>query len=240
MAAINLKEVVTEALTALGGSATAADVREYLRTKYGKDWKHVETVMDDLSVESESSFFPPEERVLRRMGQGKYALKEITNPEPISTELTTEKPKPAASAAVQPVLEETIASYAEKLKQVLNQPTHRFAEVASDQVPATSGVYLIHDNKSNQTIYTAETSNLRTHLLQQHEGGDIEWSQFRKALGEKNNLDNEARISEYIIGNCSFQFLTVENLEERMGLKHFIIAVLAPTLNTNLKSAFSQ
>jgi len=43
-----------------------------------------------------------------------------------------------------------------------------------------------------------------------------------------------------MIGNCSFQFLTVENLEERMGLKHFIIAILAPTLNTNLKSAFSQ
>jgi hypothetical protein len=89
-AVFNLKDSIVEGLTALGGSATSSEVRNYIKSKYGKDWKDIETIMDDLCIESESSFFPPEDRVLNRIGQGKYSLKTATVPELPETESSSQ------------------------------------------------------------------------------------------------------------------------------------------------------
>src|SRR4030042_825827 len=132
-------------------------------------------------------------------------------------------------------IESTVASYSEKLKQVLNQPVYRFAEATSKQVPEASGVYVIYDSSSNQMIYAGRSKNLRIRLLQQHTSGNIRDSQFRKAIGQKNNLDSEAKISAYIKDNCSFKLLEVESFEEMVRLEHFITATMAPHLNTELK-----
>ena len=234
MAAFNLKEAITEALSSLGGSGSAAEVREYIKSKFGRDWKTIEKVMDDMSVESESSFFLPEERVLKRMGQGKYALKEAAIQEP-GEEIATEEPKTAPTGAIKSTLEETIASYSDKLTQVLKKPTYNFVQATPEQIPAEPGVYLIHDDTSNQLLYAGRTGNLRTSLLQQDKRGNIEGSQFRKALGQNLNLNDEAKISDFIVNNCSFQFLPVENFEERVRLEHFLTAILAPPLNTKLQ-----
>ena len=88
----NLKDSIVEALTALGGSGTATEVRGYIKSKYGKDWTDIEKIMDDLCQESESSFFLPEDRVLTKIGQGKYALRETVSPEPPETSVETSKP----------------------------------------------------------------------------------------------------------------------------------------------------
>ncbi len=77
----NLKDSIVEALNALGGSGTATQVSDYLKSKYGKDWKDIEKIMDDLCRESTSSFFIPEDRVLTKIGRGKYALSGATVPE---------------------------------------------------------------------------------------------------------------------------------------------------------------
>ena len=77
----NLKGSIIEALNALGGSGTATEVRSYIKSKYGKDWKDIEKIMDDLCQESESSFFLPEDRVLTKIERDKYSLKEILVPE---------------------------------------------------------------------------------------------------------------------------------------------------------------
>ena len=133
------------------------------------------------------------------------------------------------------MLESTVASFSEKLYQILKQPTYGFGEATAKQVPAASGVYMIYDNHPKQLVYAGRSRNLRIRLLQQHKRGNIEGSQFRKALGQKHNLNNEMKISEYISSNCSFQFLAIESFEERLRLEHFITAILAPTLNTELK-----
>jgi len=96
----NLKEAIVEALTASGVTGTASEVRQYIKSKFGKDWKDIETIMDDLCVESKSSFFPPEDRVLKRIEQGKYSLKEAGASEPSEIEVETERPKPSAGDAV--------------------------------------------------------------------------------------------------------------------------------------------
>ena len=133
------------------------------------------------------------------------------------------------------LIESTVASYSEKLKQILNQPVCRFAEASSKQVPAVSGVYVIYDDSSNQMIYAGRSKNLRARLLQQHKTGYIRGSFFRKKLGQKYNLDSVTKISNYIKDNCSFKLLEVKSFEEMVRLEHFIIAVMAPILNTELK-----
>jgi len=87
----NLKESIVEALNALGGSGTVAEVRGYIKSHYGKDWREIKKVMDDLSQESESSFFLPEDRMLTRIGHGKYALKETVVPESVEANVESRK-----------------------------------------------------------------------------------------------------------------------------------------------------
>lgn len=81
----NLKSAIVEALTNLGGSGTVSQVREYVKSKYGKDWKKIGKIMDDLCHESTSSFFLPADRVLTKIGQNKYALKEVEAPKSLET-----------------------------------------------------------------------------------------------------------------------------------------------------------
>src|SRR4030042_547304 len=133
------------------------------------------------------------------------------------------------------LIESSVVSYSEKLKQILNQPLHRLAEASLNQVSEESGVSVIYDSNSKQMIYAGRSRNLRIRLLNQHKSGNIRGSQFRKALGQKHNLDNEAKISDYIKDNCSFKLLEVESFEERVRLEHFITAILAPALNTELR-----
>ena len=144
----------------------------------------------------------------------------------------SELEKAGSYEAAANLIESTIASYSEKLKQLLNQPVYRFADATSKQVPAASAVYLIYDNISNQMIYAGRSQNLRTHLLNRHKKGTIKNSQFRKALGQKHSMNTEAQISDYIITNCSFKLLAVQSLKEAIRLEHFITAIMAPILNT--------
>ena len=133
------------------------------------------------------------------------------------------------------MFEDIITSYSKKLRQILNQPIYKFATVTSRRVPKESGVYLINNDSSKQIIYAGRSKNLRTRLLQQHRKGNVRGSQFRKALGQKHNLSSETDISAYIRDNCSFQFLPAESFEEMVRLEHFVTAILAPVLNTELK-----
>jgi hypothetical protein len=92
----NLKDSIVEALTALGGFGTASEVRDYIKSKYGKDWKDIEQVMDDLCIESESSFFPPEYRELKKVGADRYSLKTAIVPELLETKASSQSEESSA------------------------------------------------------------------------------------------------------------------------------------------------
>lgn len=131
--------------------------------------------------------------------------------------------------------EAVIAQYLVKLKEVLNQPVKNFADNRSDDVPKKPGVYIISDKKAQQIIYAGRTKNLRRRLMRDHRRGNIEGSQFRKALGQTLGTSNEKEIRKYIGENCSFRFLVIEDFEEMVRLEHFVTAIIAPTLNIKLK-----
>ena len=97
--ASNLKEAVVEALTSLGGSGSISEVSKYINSKYSSKWKlnTVGTVMAYLCPESTSSLYPKKDRVLERIGRGKYRLrKSIVSP--ISRTVQTNKIKEYAGS----------------------------------------------------------------------------------------------------------------------------------------------
>jgi hypothetical protein len=71
----NLKEAIVEALTSLGGSGSISEVRSYINSKYPNKWKDIGTTMADLCPQSTSSTYPQKDRVLERIGRGKYRLR---------------------------------------------------------------------------------------------------------------------------------------------------------------------
>jgi hypothetical protein len=92
--ASNLKEAITEALASLGGCGTISDVHEYILSKYGKRWKDIGTAMADMCPESKSSLYPLKDRVLNRVGKGRYCLKGSITSAISKTALTGHSEKP--------------------------------------------------------------------------------------------------------------------------------------------------
>lgn len=135
-----------------------------------------------------------------------------------------------------PVLyKEVISKYATMMMKLLSEPKHSFAETPSANVPKDPGVYVIYNKTAKRIIYAGRTSNLRRRLLGNHKRGNIEGSQFRKALKRDQALSTEKEITNHILENCSFQFMKIDNFENIIRLEHFTTAVLAPTLNVKLK-----
>jgi hypothetical protein len=121
------------------------------------------------------------------------------------------------------------------MKKLLAKPRYSFADASSQDVPKASGVYVITDKRMDAIIYAGRTKNLRRRLLGDHRRGNIKRSQFRKALGRNFDLKSEGEITSYILENCSFQFLPLEEFEEIVRLEHFALAVLGPILNVRVK-----
>lgn len=130
--------------------------------------------------------------------------------------------------------EDVVSVYFEMMQNLLVQPAHSFAD-SQASVPSAPGVYIVYDNSREQIVYVGRTKNLRRRLLSDHKRGNIEGSQFRKALGQTLSTTNEKAISEYISKNCRFQFLIIPSFQETVRFEHFATAILAPILNVQLK-----
>jgi hypothetical protein len=123
--------------------------------------------------------------------------------------------------------------YIEKVKALLRSQSFSFGNENSD-VHDKAGVYAIF-NERHEIIYIGRTRNLRRRLLGNHRSGNIRGSQFRRALMQNYGLKDEGEISNYIRQKCTFKFKEIENSLERVRFEHFATAILAPTLNMELK-----
>ena len=101
-------------------------------------------------------------------------------------------------------------------------------------IPTTSGLYLIHSH--DKLLYVREADNLQRRLLGDHRFSNIKRSDFRKSLKRHEKLNSEEEISKYIMKNCSFKFVEIEDKLRRKRLEHFAIAVLDPILNDLVES----
>lgn len=131
--------------------------------------------------------------------------------------------------------ESVVDIYLGKMNELLAKPKHEFSKVSPREVPTGSGVYAIYDKKSDRIVYIGRTRNLRRRLLGDHKRGNVEGSQFRKALGRHFILKSEEEITSYISKNCSFQFIEINEFEDIVRLEHFTTAIIAPILNIKLR-----
>jgi hypothetical protein len=90
--ASNLKEAIIEAITSMGGSGSTSEVSNYINSTYPKKWKDISisTVMADLCLESTTSTYKKTDRVLERIGRGKYRLRK-SMASPVSRTVQTKK-----------------------------------------------------------------------------------------------------------------------------------------------------
>lgn len=131
------------------------------------------------------------------------------------------------------MLEDVARDYVNKVRELLEGKEICFSNVATSEVPEAPGVYVIF-NEQNEVIYVGRTINLRRRLLREHRRGNVNGSQFRRALSRNFGFESEDQISGYI-DQCTFKFKIIEDSKERIRLEHFAIAVLAPILNTKLE-----
>ena len=114
----NLKEAIIESLTTLGGYGTSSQVREVIKSKYGKDWNHIEDIMADLCPESKSAFFAPEDRILKQIGGGKYSLQGTLPSEPTEPNASGESERPLGSQEQKPPMLEDGKEISKKLEDI--------------------------------------------------------------------------------------------------------------------------
>jgi hypothetical protein len=88
--ASNLKEAIIEALTSMGGSGSTSEISNYINSRYPNKWKDISTVMADLCPESTTSTYKKTDRVLERIGRGRYRLRKSMAP-PVSRTVQTQK-----------------------------------------------------------------------------------------------------------------------------------------------------
>lgn len=128
-----------------------------------------------------------------------------------------------------------VSQFSGMMIKLLTSPRYRFSQASSNDVPRQPGVYAIWDRRVDQVTYVGRARSLRRRLLSDHKKGNVEGSQFRKALGGNFGLDSEKSITSYILGNCGFHFMIVEDPAEGIGFEHFTTPILAPVLNINLR-----
>jgi hypothetical protein len=129
--------------------------------------------------------------------------------------------------------EDVALEYVGKVKELLTSQSFSFRDVPSHYVPGMAGIYVIF-NERNEIIYIGRTRNIKRRLLVNHRRGNVRGSQFRRALMQNYDFNDEREISNYI-EKCTFKFKEIEDSVERIRLEHFATAILAPTLNMKLK-----
>ncbi len=120
-----------------------------------------------------------------------------------------------------------IRAYSKQLKRLLESKIYPFNLPNRANIPAESGIYAIYEHNSD-LLYIGISSNLRRRLFGDHVRGDRQASAFRRNLSNDYEIETEAKITNYLLKNCVFKYMT---LSKPKYLEHFTISVLKPKLN---------
>jgi hypothetical protein len=131
------------------------------------------------------------------------------------------------TVAVNRIMEGTIHLLKPYIRQLVPSPKFSFDFKSLPKVP---GIYAIYDN-DDSLIYVGKTNNLARRLLREHKSGNRRGSAFRRAMSIEKGLDEEAKLTSYILRNCKFQYLELSDERLLSAVEHFAISVLNPRLN---------
>ena len=174
--ASNLKDAIVEALNSLGGSGSISEVRSYINSKYPGKWKDVGTTMADLCPESTSSLYPKKDRVLERIGRGKYRLRKLMA-SAISRTVKTKKIKDYAES-----LSLKVFSFrqAEEILDRKGQLPFILKAASSNSLSSKEGhnqlQYYFHENRWDIEVSLFPVTSYRLDAFKEKTGIEIEKS----------------------------------------------------------------
>ncbi len=99
-------------------------------------------------------------------------------------------------------------------------------------VPRLQGVYFVYEKKG-KVIYIGKSRNLKTRLLGEHVSGDNDHStsNFRRKLSKKYDMLPGQAMKEWIVINCAFAWVEVEDADLTSLVESLLIAYLRKQSN---------
>lgn len=131
-----------------------------------------------------------------------------------------------------------------RLLKFLEQPLHKIANLKTETIPESSGIYAIYENSKGNvqprimyigivTEISARprvSTGLRFRIWEKHCGNRGE-DDFRSGLKELRRLQSFEDTQEYLRSNCSCRWLEEGDSGLLRRLEHFSIALLNPPFN---------
>lgn len=111
--------------------------------------------------------------------------------------------------------------------KVLEEPFLRAEEQA--KFPTSGGVYIISENAI--PIYVGKARNVRRRILNDHCSAEQRdsMSAFRRSLSARDGLPFGAEMRLWILKNCMFRFIQIEDAEMRSLVESLLIKGLKTT-----------
>lgn len=132
------------------------------------------------------------------------------------------------------MLDKTIQNRIEQYSNMIEELTlgviFSFKTTKPREVPSLAGVYAIYNN-SDDVIYVGTSKNMKNRIFTNHKNGNMKASSFRVQVSRLLRSKDEYEIKNYIVENCRFRVLSIEDNNERYKFEHFAIGVLNPELN---------
>ena len=116
-------------------------------------------------------------------------------------------------------------------EQLLESKQFAFRGLTPSMLKNDPGVYAIFDQATGATLYVGRTKNIRRRLYTNHLMGPEANARLKKYLAEDRNrqdIPNMAAAKQYLIDNCYFQYIRVDETIKRgqvEGLLSFLLDV---------------
>ena len=116
-------------------------------------------------------------------------------------------------------------------EQLLESQQYTFRGLTPSMLESVPGVYAIFDRATGATLYVGRTINIRRRLYTNHLMGPEANARLKKYLATDRNrpdIPDMAAAKQYLIDNCYFQYVRVEEMVKRgqvEGLLSFLLDV---------------
>ncbi len=104
----------------------------------------------------------------------------------------------------------------------------KFNDDIYNKVPNKAGVYAISLVKNSEYLYIGRTKNLKQRLYNNHLMGPLSNSRLKKYLIDNNICCNLDDAKNYILNECQFSYVFVDNYRERGMIEGYFTGMLKP------------
>lgn len=119
-----------------------------------------------------------------------------------------------------------LESAREIYNKLINSKVYSFSSIVRSELPEKAGVYIIWHKDTEEVLYVGRTRNLKQRIYTNHLMGNKSSARLKKYLVEDNirypEIVEYSDAKEYIKENCNFQYILVEDNNERGHIEGLI------------------